>query len=254
MSSPGGMPGWQITLIAVCAALAAAALAVLLDRAWTARKTVPAPPEPTLTPGRGADGAFAEFTNAIEELVERVLRRFEDRYVGVFGRLDELLRVTQPGAAHARRLRNNFPQNLATLSYFFARAGHGWLVPLREEGFFGSPPEPVIHEDEGTAELPFWPQTHFLVRVAPGQEAEVVATALGIPATGNSRVNSDLIELALRVPADHSARLLPRVIASVGGRFAVLVPVSSSPARSPDRRAGPRSRRTAWARQNSARS
>jgi hypothetical protein len=35
----GGMPGWQITLIAVGAALAGAALAVLLDRAWAARKT-----------------------------------------------------------------------------------------------------------------------------------------------------------------------------------------------------------------------
>ena len=34
----GGMPGWQITLIALAAALVAAAAAVLLDRAWTARK------------------------------------------------------------------------------------------------------------------------------------------------------------------------------------------------------------------------
>ena len=38
----GGMPGWQITLIAVGAALAGAALAVLLDRARAARKTHPA--------------------------------------------------------------------------------------------------------------------------------------------------------------------------------------------------------------------
>jgi hypothetical protein len=35
----GGMPGWQITLIAVAAALATAALAVLLDRTRAARKT-----------------------------------------------------------------------------------------------------------------------------------------------------------------------------------------------------------------------
>jgi hypothetical protein len=35
----GGMPGWQITLIAVGAALVAAAVAVLLYRAWAARKT-----------------------------------------------------------------------------------------------------------------------------------------------------------------------------------------------------------------------
>jgi hypothetical protein len=34
----GGMPGWQIALIAAAAALAAAAVAILVDRAWTARK------------------------------------------------------------------------------------------------------------------------------------------------------------------------------------------------------------------------
>jgi hypothetical protein len=35
----GGMPGWQITLIAVGAALLAAAIAVLADRGWTTRKS-----------------------------------------------------------------------------------------------------------------------------------------------------------------------------------------------------------------------
>jgi hypothetical protein len=34
----GGMPGWQITLIAAVAALAAATIAVLADRIWTARR------------------------------------------------------------------------------------------------------------------------------------------------------------------------------------------------------------------------
>jgi len=32
-----GMPGWQITVIAVGAAIAAAVVAVLADRAWSAR-------------------------------------------------------------------------------------------------------------------------------------------------------------------------------------------------------------------------
>ena len=39
--SGGGMPGWQITLIAAGAALAGAALAILLDHARAARKTHP---------------------------------------------------------------------------------------------------------------------------------------------------------------------------------------------------------------------
>ena len=36
----GGMPGWQITLIAVGAALVASVLAVLADRTWSARGRV----------------------------------------------------------------------------------------------------------------------------------------------------------------------------------------------------------------------
>jgi hypothetical protein len=38
----GGMPGWQITLIAIGAALLAATVAVLAYRAWAARQREPA--------------------------------------------------------------------------------------------------------------------------------------------------------------------------------------------------------------------
>ena len=37
----GGMLGWQITLIALAAALVAATAAVFLDRAWAGRRSVP---------------------------------------------------------------------------------------------------------------------------------------------------------------------------------------------------------------------
>ena len=39
----GGMPGWQITLIAAAAAILAATTALLLDRARAARRHQPAP-------------------------------------------------------------------------------------------------------------------------------------------------------------------------------------------------------------------
>ena len=39
----GGMPGWQIALIAIAAAILAAAVAVFLDRARAARRHQPAP-------------------------------------------------------------------------------------------------------------------------------------------------------------------------------------------------------------------
>jgi hypothetical protein len=42
LAAAGGMPGWQITLIAAGAAVVAATLAVILDRARTARNHAPA--------------------------------------------------------------------------------------------------------------------------------------------------------------------------------------------------------------------
>jgi hypothetical protein len=42
--------------------------------------------------------------------MERVLKRFEDRYANVITRLDDLLKVTQPGRAHASQLRDGFPR------------------------------------------------------------------------------------------------------------------------------------------------
>jgi hypothetical protein len=57
-------------------------------------------------PRRRVQGLAGRF----EELMERVLKRFEDRYANVITRLDDLLKVTQPGRAHASQLRDGFPR------------------------------------------------------------------------------------------------------------------------------------------------
>ena len=174
---------------------------------------------------RPADGEFAELVDSFEGLLDRLLKRFEDRYANVFTRLDELLKVQQPGRGHAGQLRDGFPQNHVTLRYFFERAAPEWLVPLRDAGFFSSPPEPVPHDDTGTLDVPPWPQALYLLRVASDRPGEVLETAVAIPATGNGLVNANLAELALRFPAGEAARLVPRVIASLDAPFGVLDPV-----------------------------
>jgi hypothetical protein len=52
----GGMPGWQIALIAIGAALVAAVVAVLAYRAWTARRRPLAKPRFASTPAHIAGG------------------------------------------------------------------------------------------------------------------------------------------------------------------------------------------------------
>lgn len=176
---------------------------------------------------RPADGEFAELVDSFEGLLDRVLKRFEDRYANVFTLLDELLRVPHPGRNHAGQLRDGFPQNHVTLRYFFEGAAPEWLVPLRDAGFFSAPPEPLLHDDTGTIEVPPWPQALYLLRVASDQPEEVLRTALAIPTTANLFVNGNLVELALQFPAGEAARLVPRVIASLDARFGVLDPGGS---------------------------
>ncbi len=59
----GGMPGWQIALIAIGAAILAAALAVTLDRARTAHRRLPRQTPDQMAavqhPGRMTDGHAA---------------------------------------------------------------------------------------------------------------------------------------------------------------------------------------------------
>ena len=174
---------------------------------------------------RPADGEFAVLVDSFEGLLHRLLKRFEDRYANVFTRLDELLKVQQPGRGQAGQLRDGFPQNHVILRYFFERATPQWLVPLRDAGFFSAPPEPMLHDDTGRLEVPPWPQVLYLLRVARDQPEEVLGTALAIPATANLLVNGNLAELALQFPAGEAALLVPRVSASFDARFGVLDPV-----------------------------
>jgi len=172
---------------------------------------------------RPADEEFAEFVNGVEELLDRLLKRFKARYVSIFTRMDALL-AEAPSAERVKDLRNKFPQNVASLSYFFGRAPATWLAPLAKGGYFASPPGPVLHPEDGTAEMPFWPESNFLARVAADAPEDAVSAAIAIPATDNMRVNSDIVEVALRVPGDQSARMVPRIIALTASRFGVLVP------------------------------
>jgi hypothetical protein len=172
---------------------------------------------------RPADEDFTEFVSGVEELLDRLLKRFKARYISVFTRLDALL-AEAPSAERVKNLRNKFPQNVAALAYFFGRAPAAWLAPLAEGGYFVSPPGPVPHPEDGTAEMPFWPESSFLARVAAEAPKDAVSAAIAIPATDNMRVNSDIVEVALRVPADQSARMVPRIGELTASRFGVLVP------------------------------
>lgn len=96
--------------------------------------------------------------------------------------------------------------------YFFDRLENPhWLEPLKQKGFFRNPPAVVRDEEKGTVQFPPWPESRYLARMAVHDPAKVLEVALLIE-TDNIRVNEDLLDAALAMPAAIAAKLETKVL------------------------------------------
>jgi hypothetical protein len=154
------------------------------------------------------DVFFAEF-EAVVQLFDAVLERFEARYAKVYTQLDVLLARPEPGADGIALLGKAIPNTPRTLGYFFERLPHvGWLEPLRRAGFLRAPPLAAIDAEGRTIGSPHWSAADYLARVAASRQS-VVASILEEAAaeTENIRVQAQMIELMLLLRAEDRARL-----------------------------------------------
>ena len=111
----------------------------------------------------------------------------------------------------------------ADAEYFFASLkSPEWIRPLRAEGLFDSPPEPI--QENGLIAFPSWPQSGYLKRMAARAPDDVLATILAIPVTENIRVREDLADAACDLPAPHAARVVPLAIDWAASPYQQLLP------------------------------
>ncbi|WP_405417553.1 hypothetical protein [Streptomyces microflavus] len=168
------------------------------------------------------DAAVRVRLAGLEDMLDVVLDRFETRYVTVLERLEALAAVSEPGKAHVKLLLNAFPQDYLTQERFFGfLKAPRWLPHLHEHGFFNTPPEPELDDEVRTVAFPAWPASTYLVRMTSVAPARVAAIAEGIPSTDNPRVNLDLVEVALLLPAVDAARLVPRAVEAIRGPYLI---------------------------------
>ena len=100
--------------------------------------------------------------------------------------------------------------------FFFSRLKNPlWIQPLSERGYFQSPPS-VTHLEDGSIQFPFWPELQFLKNVAKDAPDEVETIASDLPKVDNPRVYDDILDIALQLPGEQSARLKPKVLEYAG--------------------------------------
>ena len=96
--------------------------------------------------------------------------------------------------------------------FFFSRLKNPlWIQPLAERGYFQSPPS-VTHLEDDSIQFPFWPELQFLKNVAKDAPDEVTRIAVGIPEVDNPQVYYDILDIALRLHGEQSARLKPKIL------------------------------------------
>ena len=97
--------------------------------------------------------------------------------------------------------------------YFFKHLANsenpGWFEPLRQLGFFDTPPEPI--EREGTVSYPQWPSLWYLVAIAPKCPDRVIEVAKKIH-TQNPFLMLDLVHAARSMPPAYAAQMVPLVV------------------------------------------
>lgn len=97
----------------------------------------------------------------------------------------------------------------ADYEYFFDQlSSPSWIEPLWEAGLFKSPFEPIKEDDY--IRFPHWPESRYLARMAPLAPEIVKKVCLKIPDTENIRIHEDLVDAALKMPANLSAAFVPK--------------------------------------------
>ncbi|MGH2721733.1 MAG: hypothetical protein ACRDJO_09030, partial [Actinomycetota bacterium] len=98
-----------------------------------------------------------------------------------------------------------------------------WLGPMRERGFFTTPPETMLDYSRGTIGSPPWPESGYLSRAAVGDPVTAHAIGVAIPDNDNAQVHEDIAELALALPAPLAADFVPRLAGWAGMPYHLLL-------------------------------
>jgi hypothetical protein len=81
-----------------------------------------------------------------------------------------------------------------------------WVAPLAKQRAFRDPPEPEVMPD-GTVRDHYWPEIHYLARVAPEVPKAVVDVLLRLRNSNNPWVRRSVFAIGSTIPADQAARL-----------------------------------------------
>ncbi|MDQ6857497.1 MAG: hypothetical protein M3Z65_00705 [Chloroflexota bacterium] len=151
---------------------------------------------------RGAiDGDLRADWDAFEDVLDRVLARFQEVYLAAIASLPGLIATTTPSESDVSALLW-LPQP-ALNAFFKDVEAEGWLAPLVAKGYFARPIGRAYGADRGFA-LPYWQPAGYLQRLAQRRSERlqhtVMEVVLATEETDNDIAHVTFAEISLLAP------------------------------------------------------
>ena len=162
---------------------------------------------------------IAEFNNCLKELENTVFDLLAPITAQDQKEIQTILSLPDRSESNVEHMFSLIERRGANFVFFFKQVSENtdvmWLPYLEKKGYFAHPPNTQLIDDDSVI-FPFWWPIHYLAKISNQAPDEVIELVKNLPPVNNPLVYDDILEIALQLNGDQSAKLKPKMLESVG--------------------------------------
>ena len=166
----------------------------------------------------GSRPDVAEFKKCLEELENIVFDLLAPVTARDQKRIQTILSLPNKSDIDIERMFSLIERRGANFVFFFRevseKADVTWLPYLEKKGYFAHPPNVQLIDDDSVI-FPFWWPIRYLAKISNQAPDEVIELVENLPPVNNPLVYDGILEIALQLHGDQSAKLKSKILESV---------------------------------------
>ena len=161
---------------------------------------------------------IAEFNNCLKELENAVFDLLAPITAQDQKEIQTILNLSDKSKNDIQRMFSLIERRGANFVFFFRQVSENadvtWLPYLEKKGYFAHPPNVQLIGDESVI-FPFWWPIRYLAKISNQAPDEVIELVENLPPVSNPLVYEGILEIALQLHGDQSAKLKSKILESV---------------------------------------
>ena len=165
-----------------------------------------------------SDPDIAEFKNCLKELENTMFDLLAPITAQDQEEIQTILNLSDRSDIDVERIFSLIERRGANFVFFFRQVSENadvtWLPYLEKKGYFAQPPNVQLIDDDSVI-FPFWWPIHYLAKISNQAPDKVVELVENLPPVSNPLVYDGVMEIALQLHGDQSAKLKSKILESV---------------------------------------